>query len=112
MAVLASAGGTASEFAAFVAAQLTAWPDLVPRRKRRRLEFRAGGVRIVRMTPDGTAELLLTESVIERMAPVLADCAQVVTGGRPGWVSIRIAGRADAELFLSLVSVAIKANAA
>jgi Family of unknown function (DUF5519) len=93
-----------------VAAQLVRWPDLALKRTRKGLGFRAGGREIVRMSGDHTAELLLTKPVIDRWARVLTDCHRVTPGADAGWVAMSIEGRADAELFLSLVSVAIKAN--
>ncbi|MEU8206289.1 luciferase family protein [Streptosporangium sp. NPDC049046] len=93
-----------------VAAQLLRWPALALKRTRKGLGFRADGREIVRMSGDHTAELLLTKPVIDRWARVLADCRRVTPGADDGWVAMSIEGRADAELFLSLVSVAIKAN--
>jgi len=93
-----------------VAAQLLGWPDLVLKRTGKGLGFQASGREIVRMSGDHTAELLLTKPVIDRWARVLTDCRRVTPGADDGWVAMSIEGRADAELFLSLVSVAIKAN--
>ncbi|MER6830546.1 luciferase family protein [Streptosporangium sp. NPDC000563] len=93
-----------------VAAQLLRWPALALKRTRKGLGFRADGREIVRMSGDHTAELLLTKPVIDRWARVLTDCRRVTPGADDGWVAMSIEGRADAELFLSLVSVAIKAN--
>ncbi|MFI0422010.1 luciferase family protein [Spongiactinospora sp. 9N601] len=110
MAVLARAEGTPPEYAALVAARLTAWSDLTPKRTWRGLEFRVNGRRIVRMSKGRTAELRLTAPVIDRWESVLTECEQVSTGERDGWITVRIANRTDAELFLALVSVALKAT--
>jgi hypothetical protein len=93
-----------------VAAQLICWPALALKRTRRGLGFRASGREIVRMRGDHTAELLLTTPMIDRWARVLTDCHRVTPGTDAGWVTMTIDSRADAELFLSLVSVAIKVN--
>ncbi|GAA2860732.1 hypothetical protein GCM10010517_19390 [Streptosporangium fragile] len=110
MAVRVHTSGRSTEGVANVAAQLISWPDLAVKRTRRGLGFRASGREIVRMSGDDTAELLLTEPVIDRWARVLTDCHRVTPGSDAGWVTMTIDGRADAELFLSLVSVAIKVN--
>ncbi|MBB2910107.1 hypothetical protein FHS43_001353 [Streptosporangium becharense] len=110
MAARAHTPSRPTEGVANVAARLIGWPDLAMRRTRRGLGFRAGGREIVRMSGDDTAELLLTEPVIDRWARLLTDCHRVTPGSDAGWVTMTIDGRADAELFLSLVSVAIKAN--
>ncbi|MER5625296.1 luciferase family protein [Streptosporangium sp. NPDC002544] len=111
MAVLSTrASSRSTEGVANVAAQLIGWPDLALKRTRRGLGFRSGGREIVRMSGDHTAELLLTTDVIDRWARVLTDCRRVTPGADAGWVAMTIEGRADAELFLSLVSVAIKVN--
>ncbi|GAA3098614.1 hypothetical protein GCM10017600_12580 [Streptosporangium carneum] len=110
MAVRAHTFGRSTEGVANVAAQLIGWPDLALKRTRKGLGFRARGREIVRMRGDHTAELLLTTAVIDRWARVLTDCRRVTPGRDAGWVTMAIDGRADAELFLSLVSVAIKVN--
>jgi hypothetical protein len=111
MAVLRThASRRSTEGVANVAAQLIGWPDLALKRTRRGLGFRSGGREIIRMSGDHTAEVLLTTDVIDRWARVLTDCHQVTPGADAGWVTMSIEGRADAELFLSLVSVAIKVN--
>ncbi|MGC5012398.1 luciferase family protein [Streptosporangium sp. DT93] len=102
------ASGRSTEGVASVAAQLMGWPDLALKRTRKGLSFRARGREIVRMRGDHTAELLLTTPVIDRWARVLTDCHRITPGTDAGWVAMTIEGRADAELFLSLVSVAIK----
>ncbi|GAA3039040.1 hypothetical protein GCM10017559_79010 [Streptosporangium longisporum] len=104
------ASGHSTEGVANVAAQLICWPDLALKRTRRGLGFRTHGREIVRMPGDNTAELLLTTAVIDRWARVLTDCHRITPGTDAGWVSMDIEGRADAELFLSLVSVAIKVS--
>ncbi|MFF0310349.1 luciferase family protein [Streptosporangium sp. NPDC004379] len=110
MAVHARTSSRPTEGVAHVATQLSHWPALALKRTRRGIGFRPEGREIVRMRGDHTAELLLTTGVIDRWARVLTDCRRVVPGSGDGWVSMAIDGRADAELFLSLVSVAIKAN--
>ncbi|MFF5213312.1 luciferase family protein [Streptosporangium sp. NPDC000396] len=110
MAVRAHTSGRSTEGVANVAAQLIRWPDLALKRTRKGLGFRARGREIVRMSGDHTAELLLTTDVIDRWARVLTDCRRVTPGTDAGWVAMTIDGKADADLFLSLVSVAIKVN--
>lgn len=111
MAVLRThASRRSTEGVANVAAQLICWPDLALKRTRRGIGFRAGGREIVRMSGDHTVELFLTTAVIDRWARVLTDCHRITPGADAGWVAMTIEGRADAELFLSLVSVAIKVN--
>ncbi|GLW04882.1 hypothetical protein Misp01_00120 [Microtetraspora sp. NBRC 13810] len=110
MPVLARAPDGSTDCVAFVASRLMTWPDLVLRRNRRGLVFRARGREIVRMPGDHTAEVLLTAPVIARWAAVLTACGQVTPGSRPGWVTVHVEGPADAELVLSLVSVALKVN--
>lgn len=102
--------GRSTDGVANVAAQLICWPALALKRTRRGLGFRASGREIVRMRGDHTAELLLTTPMINRWARVLTDCHRVTPGTDAGWVTMTIDSRADAELFLSLVSVAIKVN--
>lgn len=96
--------------AADVAVQLTRWPDLAVRRTRRAIRFRSRGREIIRMPGDHTAELLLTAPVIDRWARILAASHRVTPGHGTGWIRVEIEDRADAEMFLSLVSVALKAN--
>jgi hypothetical protein len=93
-----------------VATQLMGWPDLALTRTRKKIAFRAGRREIVRMPGDHTAELRLTTPLIARWARVLADSGPVTSGRRPGWIVVAIEDQTTAELFLSLVSVAIKAN--
>jgi hypothetical protein len=93
-----------------VAVQLAGWPDLVVSRTRKAIRFRSSGREIIRMPGDHTAELLLTVPVIDRWARVLADSHRVSPGHNAGWIKVEIEDRADAEMFMSLVSVAIKAN--
>jgi hypothetical protein len=112
MAVHAHTSVRSTDGVANVAAQLICWPALALKRTRRGLGFRADGREIVRMRGDHTAELLLTTPVIDRWARVLTDCHRITPGTDAGWVTMAIDGRADAELFLSLVSVAIKASQA
>ncbi|MFJ2034201.1 luciferase family protein [Streptosporangium sp. NPDC087985] len=112
MAVHAHTSDRSAEGVANVVAQLIRWPDLALKRTRRGLGFRAGGREIVRMSGGHTAELLLTTDVIDRWARVLTDCRRVTLGRDTGWVVMKIEGKTDADLFLSLVSVAIKVNQA
>ncbi|WP_214413391.1 luciferase domain-containing protein [Sphaerisporangium fuscum] len=110
MAVLSRAHDRSAECVADVAVQLTRWPDLVVSRTRKSIRFRARGREIIRMSGDHTAELLLTAPVIDRWARVLADSHRVTPGHNVGWIKVEIEDRTDAEMFLSLVSVALKAN--
>ncbi|MFC7383305.1 luciferase domain-containing protein [Sphaerisporangium rhizosphaerae] len=93
-----------------VAVELTRWPDLAVSHSRKAIRFRARGREIIRMRGDHTAELLLTASLVDRWARVLADSHRVTPGHGTGWIRVEIADRTDAELFLSLVSVALKVN--
>ncbi|MFC4536585.1 luciferase family protein [Sphaerisporangium dianthi] len=93
-----------------VAVELTRWPDLAVSHTRKVIRFRARGREIIRMPGDHTAELLLTAPLIDRWARVLADSHRVIPGHSAGWVRVEIRDRADADLFLSLVSVALKVN--
>ncbi|GII83123.1 hypothetical protein Ssi03_11130 [Sphaerisporangium siamense] len=93
-----------------VAVELTRWPDLIVSRTRRSIRFHAGGREIIRMSGDHTAELLLTTPVIDRWAKVLAGSHRVTEGHNAGWIRVEIEDRTDAHMFLSLVSVALKAN--
>ncbi|WP_147268749.1 luciferase family protein [Sphaerisporangium album] len=93
-----------------VAVELTRWPDLVVSRTRRSIRFLAEGREIIRMSGDHTAELRLTTPVIDRWARVLAESHRVTRGHNAGWIRVEIEDRTDAQMFLSLVSVALKAN--
>jgi hypothetical protein len=93
-----------------VAVQLTRWPDLVMSHTPDVVRFRTMGREIIRMPGDHTAELLLTIPVIDRWARVLAGSHQVTKGHAAGWIKVEIEEQADVDLFLSLVSVALKAN--
>ena len=110
MAVLSGTHVRSAGCVADVAVQLTRWPDLAVSRTRKAIRFRSQGREIIRMSGDHTAELLLTVPVIDRWARVLADSHRVTRGHDPGWIRVTIEDRADAEMFLSLVSVALKAN--
>ncbi|GGL15273.1 hypothetical protein Sme01_70140 [Sphaerisporangium melleum] len=99
-----------ADHVADVAVELTRWPDLVVSHTRTAVRFRARGREIIRMPGDHTAELLLTAPLIDRWARVLADSYRVTPGHKAGWIRVEIEDRADAELFLSLVSVALKVN--
>ncbi|MEO3814193.1 luciferase family protein [Sphaerisporangium sp. B11E5] len=109
MAVLSRTGRSAA-CVADVAGQLARWPDLAVSHTRNVVRFRTMGREIIRMPGDHTAELLLTTSVIDRWARVLAGSQRVTQGHADGWVKVEIEDQNDVEMFLSLVSVALKAN--
>jgi hypothetical protein len=110
MAALARTHRRSAECVANVATQLLAWPDLAVKRTRKKIGFHAKGREIVRMPGDHTAELLLTTPLINRWERQLADSQRVTPAEHPGWIVVEIEDHRDEELFLSLVSVAIKAN--
>ncbi|WP_405145514.1 DUF5519 family protein [Sphaerisporangium sp. NBC_01403] len=110
MAVLTRTHVRSAGCVADVAVQLTRWPDLAVSRTRRAIKFRTRGREIIRMSGDHTAELLLTAPVIDRWARVLADSNRVTPGHNSEWIRVQIEDRAGAEMFLSLVSVALKVN--
>ncbi|MFC4591815.1 luciferase domain-containing protein [Sphaerisporangium corydalis] len=110
MAVLSRTHVRSAGCVADVAVQLTGWPDLSVSRTRKAISFRTRGREIIRMRGDHTAELLLTVPVIDRWARVLIDSNRVTPGRDAGWIKIEIEDRTDAEMFLSLVSVALKVN--
>ncbi|WP_344948947.1 luciferase family protein [Sphaerisporangium flaviroseum] len=110
MAVLSRTHVRSAGCVADVAVQLTHWPDLAVSHTRRAIRFRTRGREIIRMSGDHTAELRLTVPVIDRWARVLADSHRVTPGHNAGWIRVQIEDRSDAEMFLSLVSVALKAN--
>jgi hypothetical protein len=110
MAVPTRTNRRSAECVANVATRLMGWPDLALKRTRKRIGFRASGREIVRMPGDHTAELRLTTPLINRWERVLADSQKVTPAQHPGWIVVEIEDHRDEELFLSLVSVAIKAN--
>ncbi|MDH2430140.1 luciferase family protein [Sphaerisporangium sp. TRM90804] len=110
MAVHSRAHGRSAGCVADVAVELARWPDLVVSHTRKAIRFRTAGREIIRMPGDHTAELRLTAPVIHRWARVLADSHRVTAGHNVGWITVEIDDRAGAEMFLSLVSVALKVN--
>ncbi|QXJ22185.1 DUF5519 family protein [Actinomadura graeca] len=91
--------------------QLSGWPALTVCRA---ADGTASGLalrthQIVHLHSEDEAEVLLTPPVVRRMAEALDDCNQVII--EPGgWVRVRLDSASDVTLFVSLVSVAIKAN--
>lgn len=94
-----------------VAAQLTAWPGLVPGRPAcgtgRGFSFR--GEEILHLHTGGEADLRLSRAVIERFEKVLDESGQVVV--RPGddWVTVHLDTDTAGSMLLSLLSLAINA---
>jgi hypothetical protein len=66
---------------------------------------------IVHLHSANEAELCLTWPVVQRMHKVLLDCGQVMMEPGADWIRVRLGGDSDIRLLLSLVSVAIQANA-
>ncbi|GAA5069158.1 hypothetical protein HNP84_008986 [Thermocatellispora tengchongensis] len=93
-----------------VAAELSSWPDLTFRRTRRMIVFSSRGGPVLRLTGRGVAYLRLSGPVLDRLVPLLPPSWLTASSPEPGWVPIRLDGQADAELLLSLVSVAIMVN--
>ena len=70
------------------------------------------GRQLVHLHTDGVAEVRLTWPVIGRLRRVLLESGRVQMAPGGDWVRIRLDGDCDVDLFTSLASVAIKANAA
>jgi hypothetical protein len=67
---------------------------------------------LLRLHDDREAELCLTGAVIERMGATLSANPQVRLPAQGDWVSVQLDTWWDADLLLTLLSVAIKAHLA
>jgi hypothetical protein len=66
---------------------------------------------IVHLHRPDEAELCLTLPVIQRLGEVLAESEQVRLAEGSDWIRLRLGGDNDVRLLVTLVSLAIKANA-
>ncbi|WP_157996072.1 luciferase domain-containing protein [Thermomonospora amylolytica] len=71
-----------------------------------------GARQIVHFPSENEAEVYLTGPVVHRMREVLLRCGPVLPEPPGPWIRLRLGGDSDAELLISLISVAIKANTA
>ena len=71
----------------------------------------AGTLQIVHLHRPDEAELYLTWPVILRLSVALADLGQVRFAPGDDWVRVRLETGNDVTMLMSLVSVAIQANA-
>jgi hypothetical protein len=70
-----------------------------------------GARQILHLHTGDEAELWLTVSFIERMRPALETSPQVALEPHRDWIGIRLETEDDADLLVSLFSLAIKAHA-
>jgi hypothetical protein len=74
--------------------------------------LRAGGREIVHFHSDRDADLYLTAGPIQRLWPELDHSTALRLHPDSPWVTVHLDCGGDADLLVSLVSVALKANAA
>ncbi|MBT2231453.1 luciferase family protein [Nonomuraea sp. NEAU-A123] len=93
-----------TEFGTWSVLAMTHAPDAVV--------FTVGDIEILRLIGRDTAHLHLTRPVLERLHEALAVSAHVhlATQEQDGWITLRLDTRADFDLLVALVSLAIKAN--
>ncbi|MEV6940838.1 luciferase family protein [Streptomyces sp. NPDC051172] len=92
--------------------QLAGWPDLTeaPASCGAGRALRSARGEIVHFHSDREVDLHLTASAIRRFtAEFLGSPAIRMVQGSP-WVTIRLAGNADVDLLMTLVSLALKAH--
>lgn len=97
-----------------VVTEVTSWPAVSATRADcgSGIGLSAGSHQIVHLHEPGRAQVRLTRPVIQRMEDALLESGQVQLEELGDWVSVRLDSDSDAALLVSLVSVAIKANAA
>lgn len=88
------------------------WPVLAMAEASDAVVFNVGDIEILRLIGRDTAHLHLTRPVLERLHEALAVSAHVhlATQEQDGWITLRLDTRADFDLLVALVSLAIKAN--
>jgi len=91
-----------TEFGTWSVLAMTHAPDAVV--------FNTGDVEILRLTGRDTAHVCLTRPVLERLQDALALSAHAHLAAQDGWITLRLDTRADLDLLVALVSLAIKAN--
>lgn len=91
-----------TEFGTWSVLTMTHAPDAVV--------FNVGDIQILRLTGRDTAHLHLTRPVFERLHKTLAVSTHVHLAAQDGWITLRLDTRADFDLLVALVSLAIKAN--
>ncbi|MFD1538398.1 luciferase domain-containing protein [Nonomuraea guangzhouensis] len=90
--------------------EFAAWPVLAMAHAPDAVVFTVGDIPILRLTGRDTAHLHLTRPVVERLHEALATSAHVHLAAQDGWIALRLDTRADLDLLVALVSLAIKAN--
>ncbi|GAB3987727.1 hypothetical protein GCM10029978_107650 [Actinoallomurus acanthiterrae] len=95
-------------------ARVAAWPGVRSGRAACGLgtALNVGGRQLAHLHADGAAELRLTWPVIGRLRRPLLESGRVQMAPGGDWIRVQIDGDSDVDLFVSLASVAIKANTA
>lgn len=93
--------------------QLESWADLTtaPASCGQGRALIADGGEIAHLHNDHDADLNLTDEAIERMRTELEQSTAVRLHSGTGWVTLRLDCDQDAELMVSLVSIALQAHA-
>lgn len=108
-----STSHSGASFAGRAVEQLRRWPSLtLCRTGSGAVRGLALGTRqIMHLHDENEAELYLTAPVIRRMREALLESGRVAVEPGGDWVRVGLDSDSDVQLLISLVSVAIKANA-
>lgn len=94
--------------------ELRGWPALAVRRAEcgEGPALAAGDRQLLHLHSGDQAALRLTWPVIQRMGAALLACDSVTLAHHEDWLRVRLDSASDGKMLVSLVSVAIQANAA